>query len=47
MMGASIAGGYVGPMVARKVSPDSIRTLVIVVGVIMTSYFFWKSAHLT
>lgn len=47
MMGASIAGGYVGPMVARKVSPDSIRALVIAVGAVMTGYFFWKSAHLT
>jgi uncharacterized protein len=41
MMGASIAGGWVGPKVARRVKPDAIRGLVIVVGVVMTGYFFW------
>jgi hypothetical protein len=45
MMGASIAGGYVGPKLARKVKPEKIRGLVIVVGVVMTAYFFWKAAH--
>jgi uncharacterized membrane protein YfcA len=47
MMAASVIGGYVGPMAARKVSPESIRARVIVVGVVMTAYFFWRSAHLT
>jgi len=42
MMGASIAGGYVGPLLARRVSPGAIRGLVIIVGVVMTGYFFWN-----
>lgn len=40
MMGASIAGGYVGPRLARKLKAEVIRTLVIAVGVTMTIYFF-------
>lgn len=40
MMAASIAGGYVGPKVARKLKPAVIRWVVIVVGVVMTGYFF-------
>ena len=47
MMAASVAGGYVGPLLARKVSAGAIRGLVIVVGVVMTTYFFWKAARLT
>jgi len=42
MIGASVAGGYVGPRIARKVKPQAIRGLVIVVGVVMTAYFFWN-----
>ncbi len=42
MMGASIAGGYVGPILARRVSSEVIRRLVIVVGVVMTGWFFWN-----
>jgi uncharacterized membrane protein YfcA len=40
MMAASIAGGYVGPRVARKLKAEVIRGVVIVVGVVMTAYFF-------
>jgi len=40
MMGASILGGYVGPIIARRLKPQVIRTFVIVVGVVMTAYFF-------
>ncbi len=42
MIGASIGGGYVGPKVARKLKPEVIRGVVIVVGVVMTAYFFWN-----
>ncbi len=45
MMGASIAGGYVGPIAARGMKPQVIRGVVIVVGLVMTTYFFWKAAH--
>lgn len=43
MMAAAIAGGYVGPIVARKVRADAIRGLVIVVGISMTAYFFYTA----
>jgi hypothetical protein len=40
MMAAGIVGGYLGPMGARQVPPKLIRGLVIVVGAVMTAYFF-------
>ncbi|MDQ2773308.1 MAG: sulfite exporter TauE/SafE family protein [Acidobacteriota bacterium] len=40
MMAAGIAGGYAGPILARRLKPNTIRRVVIVVGVIMTIYFF-------
>lgn len=40
MMGAGIAGGYVGPLMARRMPPVAIRIVVIAVGVLMTAYFF-------
>jgi uncharacterized protein len=40
MMAAGIAGGYAGPVLARRLKPSTIRRIVIVVGVIMTVYFF-------
>jgi uncharacterized membrane protein YfcA len=40
MMAAGIAGGYLGPVLARRLKPEIIRGVVIVVGVIMTIYFF-------
>jgi uncharacterized membrane protein YfcA len=40
MMVAAIAGGYTGPVVARKMNPAIIRGTVIVVGAAMTIYFF-------
>ncbi|MBV9264764.1 MAG: sulfite exporter TauE/SafE family protein, partial [Acidobacteriaceae bacterium] len=40
MMIAGIAGGYVGPVMARKFKPVVIRAVVTVVGVLMTAYFF-------
>lgn len=40
MMGAAIAGGYTGPMIARRLPPTAIRATVIAAGTIMTIYFF-------
>ncbi len=40
MVAASIAGGYVGPRLARKLRPAVIRGVVIAVGIVMTGYFF-------
>jgi uncharacterized membrane protein YfcA len=42
-MGASIAGGYVGPRVARGLKPEVIRMVVIAVGAVMTVYFFYTA----
>ena len=39
MIGAGIAGGYLGPMLARRLSPVLIRFIVIAAGAIMTAYF--------
>ena len=41
MMAAGIAGGLVGPMIARRMQPAAIRGVVIAVGVVMTGYFFY------
>lgn len=41
MMAAAIIGGYVGPAFARRMRPATIRGIVIVVGVLMTAYFFY------
>ncbi|MFL6466024.1 MAG: sulfite exporter TauE/SafE family protein [Bryobacteraceae bacterium] len=40
MMIAGIAGGYLGPVLARRMKPEIIRAIVIAVGIIMTVYFF-------
>ena len=40
MMAAAICGGYVGPMIARRLKPTVIRAFVIAVGASMTAYFF-------
>ena len=40
MMVAAIAGGYLGPVIARRMRPQVIRGVVIGVGVLMTIYFF-------
>ena len=43
MMAAGIAGGYVGPLLARKIRAEVIRAIVIAVGCVMTLYFFRTS----
>lgn len=40
MMAAGIAGGFMGPAMARRMKPVVIRAVVICVGVVMTAYFF-------
>ena len=41
MMAAAIAGGYTGPLLARRTKPSVIRGIVIAVGASMTAYFFY------
>jgi uncharacterized protein len=43
MMVGGIAGGWVGPVLARRMDPAVIRGIVIAVGVIMTAWFFHKA----
>jgi uncharacterized membrane protein YfcA len=40
MMAAGILGGFLGPIIARRLPPVFIRGLVIAVGISMTVYFF-------
>jgi uncharacterized membrane protein YfcA len=40
MMAAAICGGYLGPILARRLPPAFIRALVLAVGALMTVYFF-------
>ena len=41
MMVAGVAGGYVGPILARRLQPVIIRIVVIATGAVMTTYFFF------
>lgn len=43
MMAAAILGGYLGPFLARRLPQRAIRALVILVGVAMTTYFFYTA----
>jgi uncharacterized protein len=43
MMAAAILGGYVGPMLARRMPQRVIRAIVIAVGAAMTTYFFYTA----
>lgn len=40
MIIAGMAGGYLGPVIARRMAPSVIRGIVIAVGALMTAYFF-------
>ena len=40
MMAAGIVGGYVGPLLAKRLKPSMIRYTVILIGILMTAYFF-------
>jgi uncharacterized membrane protein YfcA len=41
MIVAAILGGYAGPLLARRLKPSLIRNIVIIVGLVMTGYFFY------
>ena len=40
---ASIVGGFWGMAVARKVKPDSLRAMILAIGVILTGFYFAKN----
>ncbi len=41
MIIAAISGGYAGPLLARRLKPALLRSVVIAVGLAMTGYFFY------
>ena len=36
------AGGYIGARNARRMNPDVLRALVVVIGLTLAGYFFWR-----
>jgi len=42
MMVAASTGGYVTAHLARKHNPPGMRATIIIIGVVVTTYFFWK-----
>jgi uncharacterized membrane protein YfcA len=38
------AGGYVGARYAKRMNPDVLRSVVVVTGVVIAAYFFWRNA---
>jgi len=38
------AGGYVGAQYARRMNADVLRTIVVVTGVAIAAYFFWRQS---
>jgi hypothetical protein len=36
------AGGYVGAQYARRMNANVLRTIVVITGVLMAAYFFWR-----
>jgi uncharacterized membrane protein YfcA len=36
-------GGYVGAQYARRMNADVLRAIVVVTGVAMAGYFFWRN----
>ena len=36
------AGGYIGARYARKMNPEVLRAVVVITGVLIAGYFFWR-----
>ncbi|MBD5634013.1 MAG: sulfite exporter TauE/SafE family protein [Candidatus Eremiobacteraeota bacterium] len=43
MSAGAIAGGFLGAGVVKRMPPAAVRGFVILVGISMTAYFFWKT----
>ena len=41
---AAVAGGYAGAMGAKRVDPKLLKTVVVIIGAVLTLYFFAKGA---
>ena len=37
-------GGYIGARYAKRLNPDVLRGIVVVTGVVIAAYFFWREA---
>jgi len=38
-------GGYVGAKFAKRISPAALRAVVVVIGCVISAYFFWKQTR--
>jgi uncharacterized membrane protein YfcA len=45
MMAGSIAGGYGGARLARRIGKEKARAAVVVIGFVVTAILFWQRAH--
>jgi hypothetical protein len=43
-MVAAAIGGYIGARSARRLNADVLRTVVVVTGIVIAGYFFWRQA---
>jgi len=41
---AAAIGGYLGARFTRRLNPDILRTVVVVTGIVIAGYFFWRQA---
>jgi len=44
LIAGGVTGGYAGTRLALKIDPEKVRAFVVVIGVVVTIYFFVKSA---
>ena len=42
---AGIVGGYAGAHVSRRMNRRLVRWIVVTIGVVLASYYFWRQAH--
>ena len=45
MAGAGVAGGYAGARMARRMNRRLVRWMVVGIGLVLASYYFWRQAH--
>jgi len=39
------AGGYLGARLTKKISPEALRASIVIIGLVIAAYFFWKQAR--
>ena len=40
---SAIFGGFIGMAVARRIKPDQLRAVILIIGVALTGVYFWKA----